>query len=145
MDSDAATVSILLLGDPSCGKSTFLSKLSLGVRGITRPITPSNPLPKLRDFDQPFVFNISMYNRPYRFELYDTSSPENYTLLSPDLILMCYDVSDRRTLINVNEVWSKIVARTWLVHKEEIPVGLLGLKRDLRREGPGMIYPQEVR
>ena len=144
MDADAPTVTILLLGDPGCGKSTFLAKMSLGARLIAQPVSPSNPLPSLRDYDQPFVFNISMYNRPYRFEIYDTSSPENYTLLSPDLIIMCYDVSDRRTLSNVDEVWSKQVARTWLSQKEEIPVALLGLKRDLRRAGQGVIYPQEV-
>ena len=144
MDADAPTVTILLLGDPGCGKSTFLAKMSLGARLIAQPVSPSNPLPSLRDYDQPFVFNISMYNRPYRFEIYDTSSPENYTLLSPDLIIMCYDVNDRRTLSNVDEVWSKQVARTWLSQKEDIPVTLLGLKRDLRRAGAGVIYPQEV-
>lgn len=28
--------------------------------------------------------------------------------------------------------------------REDVPVMLLGLKRDLRVEGPGVIYPQEV-
>lgn len=28
---------------------------------------------------------------------------------------------------------------------ERIPVLMLGLKRDLRKEGPDIIYPQEVR
>lgn len=30
-------------------------------------------------------------------------------------------------------------------HGERLPVMMLGLKRDLRREGEGIIYPQEVR
>jgi hypothetical protein len=29
-------------------------------------------------------------------------------------------------------------------HGERLPVMLLGLKRDLRKEGEGIIYPQEV-
>lgn len=29
-------------------------------------------------------------------------------------------------------------------HGERIPVMMLGLKRDLRKEGEGIIYPQEV-
>ena len=144
MDQDGPTVSILLVGDPGCGKSTFLAKLSMGMSRITSPISPSNPLPTLRDFDQPFIYNIRMYNRPYRFEFYDTASPDNYTLLKPDIILMCYDITSRASLMNVDEVWSKQVALTWLAYKESIPVCLLGLKRDLRREEPGVLYPQEA-
>ena len=144
MDSDGSTVSVLLLGDPGCGKSTFLAKLSTGAASITKPVSPSNPLPRLRDLDQPFVYNIRMYNRPYRFEFYDTASPENYTLLNPDFIILCYDINDRRSLENVDNVWSTQITRRWLGEKEDIPVCLLGLKRDLRVERPGVIYPQEV-
>lgn len=86
-----------------------------------------------------------MYNRPYRFEFSDTASPENWTLLSPDFVVLCYDISDRRSLLNTQGVWRKAVARHHGQGKEEFPVMLLGLKRDLREEGPGMIDPQEVR
>ena len=84
-----------------------------------------------------------MYNRPYRFELYDTASPDNYTLLKPDFVIMCYDIGDRTSLENI-DVWSQQVARLWLREKEDIPIMLLGLKRDLRVEGEGIVYPQEV-
>ena len=136
---DGPTVPILLLGDPSCGKSTFLAKLSQGPSSLSRPVTPANPLPILRDFDQPFVYQIRMYNRPYRFEFYDTSSPDNYTLLRPSVILICYDVCDRRTLDNARDLWSEQAARTWLADKEDIVVALVGLKRDLRTEGNEMV------
>ena len=86
-----------------------------------------------------------MYNRPYRFEFSDTASPENWTLLSPDFVILCYDINDRRSLINAKEVWRKSVAIHHEKGKEEFPVMLLGLKRDLRAETPGMIDPQEVR
>ncbi|KAG8528363.1 uncharacterized protein KY384_007281 [Bacidia gigantensis] len=141
---EGPTVPVLFLGDPGCGKSTFLAKLSSGSSSIAKPISPSNPLPLLRDYDQPYVYNIRMYNRPYRFELYDTASPDNYTLLKPDFIIICYDINDRRTLENVVDIWSHQVSTTWLSEKEEIPVALLGLKRDLRVEKPGVIYPQEA-
>ena len=144
MDADGPTVTILFIGDPSCGKSTFLSKLSLGASALAKPVTSDSPLPQLRDYDQPFVYNVRMYNRPYRFEIYDTASPENYTLLKPDFVVMCYDVSDRRSLMNARDVWSEQVTRLWLKDREDIPVMLLGLKRDLRVEAEGVVYPQEV-
>ena len=85
-----------------------------------------------------------MYNRPYRFEFSDTASPENWTLLSPDFVVLCYDISDRRSLINTQSMWRKAIARHHGQGKEEFPVMLLGLKRDLRKEGPKIIDPQEV-
>ena len=105
---------------------------------------PATDLPLLRDLDQPFVYDIRMYNRPYRFEFYDTASPENYTLLSPNFVILCYDINDRRTLINAQEVWRKLVTKHYQCKNEKIPVMLLGLKRDLREEKEGIIYPQEV-
>ncbi|KAI4232557.1 MAG: hypothetical protein LQ349_004929 [Xanthoria aureola] len=136
---DTKTASILLLGDPGCGKSTFLSRLSQGQHALKG----SAPLPKLHDFDQPFIFDISMYNRPYRFEFYDTSSPENYTLLQPDFVILCFDVTDRRSLINVPQVWRKDVTRNYKKDGDDPPLMMLGLKRDARVEEEGVIYPQE--
>ncbi|KAL8916033.1 MAG: hypothetical protein Q9208_008734 [Pyrenodesmia sp. 3 TL-2023] len=93
--------------------------------------------------DQPFIFNISMYNRPYRFEFYDTASPENYTLVRPDFIILCYDVTDRRSLLNLQHVWRKDVTRHYKRVDEDVPLMVLGLKRDARVEEEGVIYPQE--
>lgn len=101
--------------------------------------------PVLRDLDQPFPFDISLWNRPYRFEFSDTASPENYALLSPDFVILCYDVNDRRSLVNTKEVWRKIVGRHYKCEGEDVPIMLLGLKRDLRVEGPELVDPQEVR
>lgn len=144
MDEDGSAVTIVLVGDPSCGKSTFISKLSSGDPYLSKPVSPSNPLPQLRDFDQPFVYNVRMYNRPYRFEIYDTASPDSYTLLKPDFVIICFDISDRRTLINARDLWSNQVAKLYLISKKDVPVMLLGLKRDLRVDGPDVILPQEV-
>lgn len=85
-----------------------------------------------------------MYNKPYRFQFYDTASPENYTLLRPDFVILCYDVTDRRSLINVQEIWRKDVTRNYRRDGEDVPIMVLGLKRDARIEEEGVIYPQEV-
>lgn len=118
-------------------RSKKCSRLSQGQDG-------AGPLPVLHDMDQPFIFNISMYNRPYRFEFFDTASPENYTLLRPDFIILCYDVTDRRSLINIQQVWRKDVTRHYRRVDEDVPLMVLGLKRDARVEGEGVIFPQEV-
>ena len=85
-----------------------------------------------------------MYNRAYRFEFHDTASPEHYTLLRPDFVVLCYDVSDRRSLVGVQQVWFRRMVECYMRDREDIPVMLLGLKRDLRVEKAGAIYPQEV-
>ncbi len=100
--------------------------------------------PPLRDLDQPFVYDIRMYNRPYRFELYDTSCPENYTLLRPDFVVLCYSIGNRESLVNLQHVWFKKMVDRYMREREDIPVMMLGLKRDLRKEEEGMILPQEV-
>ena len=64
------------------------------------PITP------LRDSDQPFIFDITFFNCPYRFEFYDSSSPDNWTLLQPHVIVLCYDISSRLSLINIQRLVS---------------------------------------
>lgn len=114
--------------------------------------------------DQPFVFEIRSRRGQYRFEFCDTSSPENWKLLRPDLVIICYDISQRLSLINLQRVvcfpiraptpvsrvlisalqWMKEV-RTAFAASDVLPVLVLGLKRDLRSEDDpnGIIYPQE--
>ena len=62
------------------------------------------PITLLRDMDQPFVFEIRSRKGQYRFEFCDTSSPENWRLLRPDLVILCYDISQRLSLINLQRV-----------------------------------------
>ncbi|KAK3488391.1 P-loop containing nucleoside triphosphate hydrolase protein [Neurospora crassa] len=99
----------------------------------------------LRDLDQPFIFDIRARRGDYRLEFYDTSSPESWRLLRPDLVILCYDISQRLSLINLQRVWNKEV-RTAGVTGDNTPVLMLGLKRDLRSENDpnGTIYPQEA-
>ncbi|PVI04970.1 P-loop containing nucleoside triphosphate hydrolase protein [Periconia macrospinosa] len=125
-------VSVLLLGDEEVGKSTFLSRLSLGIRPRDDNLPPY-ALPALRDSEQPFTFNISLYARPYVFSFYDTACPTSYTLLRPSFIILCYDVSRRSTLEALRTRWLPIVNKHFN-YDEALPVMVLGLKRDTRRE-----------
>ncbi|KAK5016256.1 hypothetical protein LTR16_002959 [Cryomyces antarcticus] len=142
-------ITILLLGDADVGKSAFLSRLRLG----THAHASSTPLPPLNDADQPFRFNITLYGRPYRFAFFDTSyrsqssssnvSPptrattepsqnHDYTTLHPSVILLCYSVSNRRSLNSIRTRWKRDVDAVFSCD-EKAAVMLLGLKRDLRR------------
>ncbi|KAG5914835.1 hypothetical protein E4U53_004578 [Claviceps sorghi] len=133
---DCEVVTLLMLGDEKCGKTTFLSRLSAAEH--------TNPIPLLRDIDQPFVFNVQLDNKNYRLEFFDTSSPDNWRLLDPDVIIICYDISQRLSLINMKR-WVDEVKRSFR-RSDTLPVVILGLKRDLRSEHDpnGIIYPQEA-
>ncbi|KAK2598120.1 hypothetical protein QQS21_005752 [Conoideocrella luteorostrata] len=134
---DPEVIKVLFLGDEKCGKTTFLSRLSIGEH--------TNPIPLLRDIDQPFVFNINLGGGRFRLEFSDTSSPDNWRLLDPDVIVICYDISQRLSLINMKRYWVDEVKKTFK-KADTLPVVILGLKRDLRSEKDpnGIIYPQEA-
>ena len=83
--------------------------------------------------DQPFPFNIRMYNRPYRFNFYDTASPENFTLLRPALVVLCYSIANPESLTSVHKYWKPLV-ETHFNDNDTLPVVLLGLKRDVRSQ-----------
>lgn len=112
--------------------NSVYSRLSLGVRPGDDDLPPYQ-LPKLRDIDQPFTFNISLYARPYKLSFYDTASPSSYTLLRPDFIILCYDISSRASLHSLRTRWLPIV-NSHFNYDEALPVMVLGLKRDLRME-----------
>ncbi|KAI4717814.1 P-loop containing nucleoside triphosphate hydrolase protein [Aureobasidium sp. EXF-10727] len=151
-------VSILLLGDADVGKTTFLSILCFSSdawhpyhdltdfpsRLALGPTSSSSALPVLRDLDQPFTFELRGRTRPYTLEFYDTSSPTSYTLLRPNLILLCFSIPSRDSLMSLKGQWKNIV-ETHFNYDESIPVIVLGLQRDLRRENvDGMVFPQEA-
>jgi len=139
--ADPPEITIVLLGDAEVGKSMFLSRLS-------QPnANDGKSLPLLRDLDQPFVYDVKLFNRPYRFEFSDTASPRNYTLLQPDVVVLCYDISSPSSLKSVQERWSKEVH---MHYEPDRPTILLGLKRDLRTEEMvdphhGLCVAQELR
>ncbi|KAI1369027.1 P-loop containing nucleoside triphosphate hydrolase protein [Xylaria arbuscula] len=133
-------VKVLLLGDENVGKTTFLSRISKGGSSLDGKLEVT----LLRDVDQPFIFEVRNRRRTYRIEFYDTSYPDDWRSLQPDLILICYDISQRLSLINMERVWIKEVRSTFQTG-DRIPIMVVGLKRDLRSETDpnGIIYPEE--
>ena len=87
----------------------------------------------MRDIDQPYAFDITLYGRPYRLQFYDTASPQNYTLLHPQFVILCYDISSRASLESLSSTWLPVVNKHFN-YDENLPVMVLGLKRDLRRQ-----------
>ncbi|PHH71308.1 hypothetical protein CDD82_6592 [Ophiocordyceps australis] len=134
---DPVTVKLLLLGDEKCGKTTFLSRLSAS--------KDTSSIPPLRDIHQPFAFDITMGKQACRLDFYDTSGPHNWRLLDPDVIVICYDIGQRLSLINVTQFWLEQVKRAFC-RFDGLPIIIAGLKRDLRCESDpnGVIYPQEA-
>jgi Ras family protein A len=95
--------------------------------------------------DQPFNFDIKLSDKEYRLHFYDTSSPESWRLLDPDVIIICFDISQRLSLINMKRYWIDELKRTF-TRIDGLPIVVCGLKRDLRSETDpnGIIYPQEA-
>ncbi|KAF2673643.1 P-loop containing nucleoside triphosphate hydrolase protein [Microthyrium microscopicum] len=125
-------VSILLLGDSDVGKSSFLARLTLGAQENNDGLPPYE-LPRLLDSNQPFEFNMHIRGNRHRFYFYDTSSPTNYSLIQPDVVILCYDISNRSSLESLGQRWRHEL-QTHFNYDEALPVIVLGLKRDLRRE-----------
>ncbi|KAJ6021708.1 hypothetical protein N7540_007212 [Penicillium herquei] len=142
------TVTLLLLGDPGCGKSVFLSRLK-NVRRRTQVQTDLDNTQAqpdhLRDSDQPFIYDIHFSKKSFTLEVYDTSYPnQHWSTLSPNVAVIAFDISNRETLAGLKE-WRNDITRYFQHgYGERIPVMMLGLKRDLREEGEDIIYPQET-
>jgi Ras family protein A len=118
----------------------------------------------LRDIDQPYIFGIKTGTKQFQFQFFDTSSPDNWRTLDPDAIVICYDISQRLSLINMQRYVSAPTVISWTKDKtadtwqwidevkrsfqrfDTLPLIILGLKRDLRSEDDpnGIIYPQEA-
>jgi Ras family protein A len=111
---------------------TPTSRLTLGVQTHDDDLPPY-ALPTLRDSNQPFDFDITLYGRPYKLHFHDTASPINYTLLRPSFVILCYDISRRSTLDSLTSTWLPIV-NSHFNYDENLPVMVLGLKRDLRKQ-----------
>lgn len=179
-DDDIPTVTVLILGEPGVGKSTFLSyvnrtastgkytdnegsRLTHGEHvtpappprfsssssstslkttpppppfassaSLPPPYTPS-PISPLPDAAQPVTINLVLRGRRYRLRFFDTSSPTPFPSLSPDVLVLAFDVSRRRTLLALQARWLPLVDATpGLNADERAAVLVLGLKRDRR-------------
>ncbi len=65
------------------------------------------PIELLRDADQPFVYEINFSKKSFTLEVYDTENPnQHWTTLQPDVVLLAFDISNRRTLDGLKGVSS---------------------------------------
>ena len=128
----------------------------------------TGPITLLRDIDQPYIFEVSQKAVQYRLEFYDTESPENWKTLQPDIVILCYDISQRLSLIHMQRfvhfptsAFHSLCCISWPIsdirnqwtneakiafaNRDVLPFLILGLKRDLRSEDDpnGIIYPQD--
>ncbi|KAL4998303.1 P-loop containing nucleoside triphosphate hydrolase protein [Aspergillus recurvatus] len=134
-------IAVLLLGDAGCGKTTFLSAL----KSIRNEKAGNEPIDLFRDSDQPFVYEINFSKKSFTLEIYDTANPnQHWTSLKPDVVLLAFDISNRATLEGLKGWRSDVIRYFQRGEGERIPVMMVGLKRDLRKEGEGIIYPQET-
>src|SRR3954467_15357990 len=79
---------------------TARSRISQGRENLAGRV----PIQLLKDMDQPYVFEIRSRKGKYRFEFHDTSSPETWRLLEPNIVIICFDISQRLSLINLTRV-----------------------------------------
>lgn len=155
---DREEIKILLLGDSEVGKSLFLSYVlpaSLAVDMYSYPLckrrtsvlkygSQVTKLPQLQDSEQPFTFDVTMKRKHYRLEFYDTASPDSYLLLQPAVLVLCFAINDRASLLSLKTNWKDTV-EAHFNYNDHIPVIVLGLKRDLRRENdPSSVFPHEA-
>ncbi|KAF3405197.1 Rho-related GTP-binding protein RhoF [Talaromyces pinophilus] len=136
---DNATVTLLILGEAGCGKTTFLSRL----KNPNLPLHGESSL--LRDSDQPYLYDIRFSRKSFKLEVYDTASPnQHWSSLNPSVVILAYDISNRKSLDALKQ-WRNDITRYFQRGAgERIPVMMLGLKRDLRVENDQIIYPQEA-
>ncbi|KAK7517382.1 hypothetical protein IWZ03DRAFT_311259 [Phyllosticta citriasiana] len=111
----------------SSSSSSFSSSSSSSSSFSSSPL----PLPLLPPSAQPHLVSLRLHNKPYALLLYDTASPTPFTALSPDLIILAFDVSRRATLTALRDRWLPLVDVAFNAD-ERVGVMVLGLCRDRR-------------
>ena len=99
-----------------------------------------------RDLDQSLSFDVSLFNRPYKFKIFSNGSSANLPpgLPDPDFVILCFDISNRESLRNARHHWRRAVALTFYDPQDRLPVMLLGLKRDLRGKSRDFVLPRDA-
>ncbi|SCZ98072.1 BZ3500_MvSof-1268-A1-R1_Chr3-3g06555 [Microbotryum saponariae] len=131
---------LVVVGDGATGKTSLLSVFSMGE-------FPQHYEPTI--FDN-FVAEIRLDGKAVQLALWDTAGQESFERLRPlsyasaHVILICYAIDSPDSLENVTTKWIEEVR----AHLKDVPVLLVGLKKDLRDGNPSAarcISTQEVR
>lgn len=77
------------------------------------PFSTMPPKPTtLRDTDQPFLYDIRFSRKSFTLEFFDTSSPnQHWTMLRPDVVVLAFDISERRGLEGLRGVSTSLLFR----------------------------------
>lgn len=89
------------------------------------------------------MFDVTVSRKSHTLEFYDTASSTSYLLVNPAVLVLCFSIADRSSLSALRTEWKDTVERHFN-YNDNIPVIVLGLKRDLRREDdPESVFPHE--
>jgi Ras homolog gene family, member A len=70
---------------------------------------------------------------PLRLALRDTAAPTHPALQRPQVLILCFDIARRATLAALQTAWRPAIEAHVAAAETELPILLLGLKRDRRR------------
>ncbi|KAK5193457.1 hypothetical protein LTR92_006826 [Exophiala xenobiotica] len=126
-------VDILFIGSPGIGKATFLSRLE-NVRNGKLDLS----VPEKRVFapTEAVAFDVTLFNRPYKFRIHPSTSTLFIDAFpsQPAFTIIAFSISSRESLHNAQYYWRKQLSLHYSDLEHEMPVMLLGLKRDERNE-----------
>jgi len=81
-------------------------------------------------------FDVTLYRRPYQFRIHPSTSTlfiDDFPA-EPDFTIIAFSVSSRESLHNAQFYWRKQLSMHYHDQEHNMPVMLLGLKRDERTE-----------
>ncbi|XP_026818711.1 ras-like GTP-binding protein Rho1 [Rhopalosiphum maidis] len=125
---------VVVVGDGESGKTCLL-------RVFFEDIFPEVYVPTVFDYYSTFI---EVDGKKVELDLWDTAGQEDYDRLRPlsyggaDVVIICYSIDTPKSLINVIDKWVPEVR----YFCKEVPVVLVGNKKDLRDNHPNIDLPQ---
>lgn len=86
--------------------------------------------------DLPQSFDVTLYNRPYRFNVHTSTSTLFVDPFPPEpaFTIIAFSISSRESLYNAQFYWRKQISLHYDQFEHNMPFMLLGLKRDERTD-----------
>ncbi|NXU84896.1 RHOF protein, partial [Xiphorhynchus elegans] len=119
-------VKVVVVGDGGCGKTSLLVSFARG--DFPKVYVPT--------VFEKYTTSLQVDGKPVTIHLWDTAGQEDYDRLRPlsysdaNVVLMCFDVTDRNSFENILTKWYPEVNHFC----KGVPVLLVGCKTDLRQD-----------